>query len=94
MPLQPACALDVTVPSLVASAAVATATITSADGRPFRAVSRYSEPRSQWRLDAGRLRVDDLPPGGWTVSVSTSDGKSFSGTAQTTPAAAASLTLE
>ncbi len=92
--LSPACVLDVRVPALEGSSAVATATVTGADGRPFRTLSRYSEPRTQLRLDAGRLRVDDLPPGSWAVSVSASDGKTWGGTAQTAPGAPATLTLE
>jgi hypothetical protein len=92
--LPPACTLDVRVPGLEASQAVATATIAGTDGRPYREVSWYDEPRSQWRLSAGRVRIDDLPPGAWTVSVSASDGRTWRGTAETTPAAPASLTLQ
>jgi hypothetical protein len=92
--LPPACTLDVAVPGLEGSSAVATATVTGADGRPYREVAWYDEPRSQWRLSGGRVRIEDLPPGAWTVSISASDGQKWRGTAQTAPGAAAVLTLQ
>ncbi len=92
--LPPACTLDVSVPGLEGSQAVATATVTGADGRPFRELARYDDPRGQWRLTAGRVRIEDLPPGTWTVSVSASDGRTWNGSAQTTPGTPTPLTLE
>jgi hypothetical protein len=92
--LPPSCALEVRVPSLEGSQAVATATVTGADGRPYRELGWFNDPQSQWRLAAGRVRIDALPPGAWTVSVSASDGKTWRGTAQTAAGTTAALTLE
>ncbi len=91
--LPPACTLRITVPALAGSATAATARILGADGRPYRALGWMGEPTSQWRLAAGRLELDTLPPGTWTVQVTAADGQSWSATATTQAGAAAEATL-
>jgi len=92
--LQPACSLRLTVPELDDPTSVATVRITGSDGRPFTALSWSAQPRSEWRMTGGQMEFTSLPPGGWTVSVTSADGRSWQGAASTTPGAATALSLE
>jgi protocatechuate 3,4-dioxygenase beta subunit len=92
--LQPATELRVDVPDLTGTGALATVRLRDSAGRPFRALGWTAQPRSQWRMEAGRIEFASLPPGSWTVTVETADGRSWSGTSVTTPGAAATLSLE
>jgi hypothetical protein len=76
------------------SGALATVWLRDTAGRPFRALGWTAQPRSQWRMEGGRIEFASLPPGRWTVTVETADGRSWSGTSVTTPGAAATLSLE
>jgi hypothetical protein len=92
--LQPACALKVIVADLDDPTSVATVRITGSDGRPYTALSWTAQPRSEWRMTGGLIDLTTLPPGGWTVSVATADGRSWQGSAATSPGPPATLVLE
>jgi protocatechuate 3,4-dioxygenase beta subunit len=92
--LPPACGLKVTVPALAGSNTAATAKIQGADGRTFRSLGWMADATGSFRLAGGRLELDTLPPGTWSVQVATSDGRTWNGTSQTQPGTAAELTLQ
>ena len=92
--LAPACRLEASVPELSGSDAVATVSLTSEDGRPFRTLSWTGNPQSEWRMSGGRIEFGSLPPGRWTVKVATADGRNWQGTSVTSPGNAAQLVLE
>lgn len=92
--LQPACGLSVAVPELSDPASVAAVRLSGVDGRPFVALSWSAQPRSEWRMTGGRIELASLPPGVWTVDVSTGDGRNWQGSVSTAPGPAAALTLE
>jgi hypothetical protein len=92
--LPPPCTLSVTVPELAGETVRATARLTGGDGRIFRSLSWFGTPQSEWRVAGGRLRLDTLPPGTWTVRVEAADGRAWSGTVATRPGAPAELLLE
>lgn len=94
LPLPPACNLTVTVPALAGSTTAATATIKSQDGRIFRTLGWMSDAMSQWRLAGGRLELDTLPPGSWTVQVAASDGRTWTGSSSTQAGTPAEVVLQ
>ena len=47
-------------------------------------------PEFRQRLENGE-ELDDLPPGGWNVQVTTADGRSWQGEAATAPGAPATV---
>ncbi len=79
---------------LAGSNTVATVRLTGADGRPYRSLGWNGEPRSEFRMRSGRLSLETLPPGSWTVSITAADGRSWNGTSSTTPDRTAELRLE
>jgi hypothetical protein len=94
VPLPPACALSLSVPALAGSTAAATATITGSDGKTFRSLGWMADTMSQWRLSNGKVEVDALPPGNWTLQVAASDGRTWSGSSSTQPDRAAQVVLQ
>jgi hypothetical protein len=92
--LPQACNLTVTVPALAGTSTAATATIKGEDGRVFRTLGWMSDATSEWRLSGGRLELDTLPPGSWTVQVAASDGRTWSGTSSTRPGAPTEVRLQ
>ena len=92
--LPPACRMEVIVPELASSSVAAWATVSTPDGRPFRALGWGADPVSRWQLSAGRVELDSLPPGSWRVRVEASDGRSWAGETTAAPAAQATLRLE
>jgi hypothetical protein len=91
--LQPATTLRVEVPELQGSASLATVSLSGADGRPFRSLSWTTQPRSEWRMEGGRLEFASLPPGNWNVTVVAGDDRRWTGNATTTAGAPAVLKL-
>jgi 5-hydroxyisourate hydrolase-like protein (transthyretin family) len=92
--LQPACTLRVSVPALSQTQDLATVRLQSVDGQPFRSLSWTALPRSEWRMSGGEIEFASLPPGSWTVTVATADGRSWQGTSATQPGSPAELRLE
>jgi hypothetical protein len=71
--------LVVEVPSLLDSTETATVRLTGSDGRPHRSLWGFGTVRSEWRMTAGRLEFRTLPPGSWTATVVTPDGRTWTG---------------
>jgi uncharacterized GH25 family protein len=92
--LQPATRLRIRVPELRESGQLATVRLTGAAGRPFHGLSWSGQPRSEWQMAGGELEFGSLPPGNWTVTVATADGRSWSGDSVTRSGQPAELTLE
>jgi hypothetical protein len=92
--LQPACRLAVQVPELIGSDSVATVTLKRGDGRPFRTLSWSGNPRSEWRMTGGRIEFGSVPPGSWTLQVTTADGRHWEGSATTAAGTPAEIVLE
>jgi hypothetical protein len=91
--LPPACTLKVTVPDLAGTSVAGTVTIQGQDGRSFRSLGWMADSTSRFRLAAGRIELDTLPPGAWTARVEASDGRTWSGNASTQPGTPAELVL-
>ncbi len=92
--LQPATALRVVVPELSGSPTLATVRVADAAGRSFHALSWNGNALTEWRMAGGRLELGSLPPGSWTVTVDTADGRSWRGRTATAVGAAAELSLQ
>jgi hypothetical protein len=92
--LQPACVLQLSVPELEDPTSVATVRLAGTDGRPFTDLSWSAQPRNEWRMTGGRIELSSLPPGAWSVSVATVDGRSWQGSVSTAPGPPAALILE
>jgi hypothetical protein len=86
--------LDVRVPDLADTGALGEVRLTGGDGRPFVSPEWFGSPRAAWELQAGRTQVRGLPPGSWTVTAATPDGRTWSATAVTAPGATAEAVLE
>ena len=92
--LQPATSLVVEVAELQGTSTLATVSVTGSDGRPFRTLSWTAQPRSEWRMEGGRLEFASLPPGAWNVTVVTIDGRRWAGSTTTSAGAGVALQLD
>ena len=92
--LQPATSLRVEVAELQGTTTLATIGVTDSNGRPFRSLSWTGQPRSEWRMESGRMEFASLPPGAWNVTVATADGRRWTGTATTSAGVGAVLQLD
>ena len=92
--LAPSCVLEVRVPALADGTVPALLTISGTDGRPFRTLRGFGGLVTSWPLDHGRVRVAGVPPGTWSLAVSSADGKVRTGIATTQEAASALATLD
>lgn len=92
--LPPASQLRVRVPDLAESGQLGRVHLTGGDGRRHFSVGWRGAPVGNWTLVAGRTRVDDLPAGRWTVTATTPDGRTWSGTAVTGGGGTAEVVLE
>ena len=75
--LPPAGRLLVTVPELTATSRLASASLTAADGSPYRTPGWDGRVHQTWTLTAGRLVLDAVPAGQWNLSVSNAEGRSW-----------------
>jgi len=73
---------------------LATVRLTDAAGAPFVTLSWNGRPREEWNVSGGQIEFGTLPPGSWTVDVTTSDGRSWQGTAQTDASRISEVFLE
>jgi hypothetical protein len=91
--LQPAARIEVEVPELTGTTALATLEVFDATGRPFPSMggNQYS---LLWRVEAGRGAVEGLPSGQWTLRALTLDGRTWSGGAVTQPGVTARARLQ
>jgi hypothetical protein len=68
-------------------------TLTGADGQPFRSVSGGMVVQ-EWPMYSNQALVDGLPAGAWQLTVTGPDGRTWRGSATTTPGAQSEVTLE
>lgn len=92
--LQPACVLDISAPAFADAPGAVTARLTGADGRVFRSPRPWGPPGSDWPLTRGHTQVTNLPPGEFSVVVTSSDGAVKQGTATTQAGAPATVVIE
>lgn len=92
--LPPPSGLRVRVPELQASNLVATVFVKDAQGNPFRSLEWSGRPLSDYRMLGGQLEFSALPPGTWSVTVATADGRSWQGQSATAGGTTAELVLE
>lgn len=86
------CVLNLSIHDLQSGTGDATLVVTSSAGAPYRSL-RWWGPITQRPVTGGMIRLDDLPPGSWVVTVTSGDGRSWRGVATTTPYTEASLNL-
>jgi len=87
--LPEACELSVSVPDLASELAGGHITLTGRDGRRLPLYAGFGHS-----LDRGFAKLDYLPPGTWTVTVTAGDDRRWSGSVETKPGAPAHLILE
>ena len=92
--LQPATVLRVRVPELQTSNLVATVQLQDTQGRPFRSLEWSGRPQSDYRMYGRQVEFASLPPGNWSVTVATADGRSWQGQSVTNSGAASELVLD
>jgi hypothetical protein len=92
--LPEACRLVVRVPALEQGGAIATARVVGPDGVPFRRLTWFGSVDDEIRFSSGRLELDLMPPGDWTVQVTAADGRTWTDRAMTSPAAPSEVVLE
>ena len=51
-------------------------------------------PAQEWRLADGKVNLDSLPPGQWTVDVTSGDGRNWQGAAVTKPGSPSEVILQ
>jgi hypothetical protein len=86
--------LTVEIPELLGTSAVANLEVRDAAGRPFVALGSRQSHGGIWRVESGRLFVEGLPPGQWTLRARTLDGASWTGVASTAPGALTQVRLQ
>jgi hypothetical protein len=92
--LDPAGTLDVQVPALGTSDLLAWLRLLGPDRRPFLGLDPESGITDSWRLVGGRVRVEGVPPGLWTLEVVAADGQSWWGSASSVAGAVVPVVLE
>lgn len=70
--------LALRIPALASEPTPARAAVTNGEGRPFLGLSWRSVER-EWPVRSGSGSISSVPPGRWTVVVTTSDGRSWQG---------------
>ncbi|MFP5282177.1 MAG: carboxypeptidase regulatory-like domain-containing protein, partial [Actinomycetes bacterium] len=91
--LPPAGGLNVKVPSLAGARVGAKVKLTDASGKPYR-VPWGAMVQKDFDLNGGSWRFEKLPPGPWTLDVTATDGRTWSGSATVVPGGTAEVTLE
>jgi hypothetical protein len=91
--LAPQATLEVVVPALESEEGVATVALRGTDGRPFLFYRWGNDVRAEERMGRGRVMLQGLPAGAWTVEVTARDGRRWSAPATTAAGAAATVEL-
>lgn len=81
--LEQAGQLEIQVPDLLTSDAVATLELVGP--RPWIALDPYGLPVSEWPVVAGRATVTGVPAGLWSIRVTAANGQTWSGSADAVP---------
>jgi len=92
--LAPAGKLNVRVPALVTSDQIGTVRLIGPDQQPFWTIGPGGATVQQWRLVGGKAVLDGVPAGTWILQVEAPDGQRWQGTAVTSGAAEAAVTIE
>lgn len=85
--------LNVKVPGLSQARVEATVKLTDASGKVYR-VPWGGQVMKDFDLRGGSRRFEKLAPGQWTVNVSATDGRTWTGSATVVPGGTAEVTLE
>jgi hypothetical protein len=85
--------LNLKVPGLSEARVGAKVRLTDAGGKLYR-VPWGGHVMKDFDLQGGRRRFEELPPGQWTLNVSATDGRTWTGTATVLPGGMAEVTLE
>ena len=91
--LQRAARIEVEVPELIGTTALANLEVFDAAGRPFPRMGG-NQFSMLWSVEAGRGAVEGLPPGQWTLRARTLDGRAWSGGAVTQAGATTQARLQ
>ncbi|MEM9595380.1 MAG: carboxypeptidase-like regulatory domain-containing protein [Acidobacteriota bacterium] len=94
MTLPPAGSLEVQVPAFTDGPRTADVRLTDGAGRPFRTVGPGGRVQDSWRLHGGLTRMDGIPAGTWTASVTDPTGRPLRRTVATAGQGTVSLSLE
>ncbi|HEX6861879.1 MAG TPA: carboxypeptidase-like regulatory domain-containing protein, partial [Thermoanaerobaculia bacterium] len=85
--------LNLKVPGLAEARVGAKVKLTDAGGKPYR-VPWGGQVMKDFDLHGGARRFEELPPGQWNLSVSATDGRTWTGSATVVPGGTAEVTLE
>jgi uncharacterized GH25 family protein len=85
--------LNLKVPGLSEARVGAKVKLTDASGRPYR-VPWGGQVMKDFDLQGGSRRFEKLSPGQWTLNVSATDGRTWTGSATVVPGGMAEVTLE
>ena len=85
--------LNLKVPGLAEARVGAKVRLTDASGKLYRA-PWGGQVMKDFDLQGGRRRFEKLPPGQWTLNVSATDGRTWTGAATVLPGGTAEVTLE
>jgi protocatechuate 3,4-dioxygenase beta subunit/sarcosine oxidase gamma subunit len=92
--LPPGGQLNVRVPALVPTDLIGTVRLLGVNQQPFWTLGRGGQLAQQWPLTGGKAVIEGVPAGSWIVLVETPDGQRWQGTAVTSGAATAAVTIE
>jgi protocatechuate 3,4-dioxygenase beta subunit len=92
--LPQAARLAVEIPELLGTSAVAELEVLDALGRPFLALSYRGSQGTTWRMESGRVFVEALPPGQWTLRARNLEGAVWTGVASTLAGAMSQARLQ
>ncbi len=82
--LPPAGLLQVRIPELERSTAIADLSLRGANGEPLREIDLAARAfREHWKVVGGRVQVEAVPPGLWALRVEAPDGRVWSRTVAT-----------
>lgn len=86
--------LDVRVPDLFTSGAVATLELVDPNGQPWVGLDPYGQPVAAWRLVGGRATVEGVPAGPWSLRVTSTDGQTWNGAVEAVPGTRSAVELQ
>lgn len=86
--------ITVRVSTLIQSSREATLTLIGVDGRSFQGLGHHGGLQEQWPLSGGRVTVDGVPPGFWSLSVIDADGQTWVGSVAASAGLESEVSLE
>ena len=85
--------LNLKIPGLSEARVGAKVKLTDASGKLYR-VPWGAQVMKDFELQGGSRRFEELPPGQWTINVSATDGRTWTGSATVVPGGMAEVTLD